>query len=515
MVLDAAVQREIKQIALIEAGSPGLNIYSHVAMGRGLALLATTVRDAGYTVKAFVEDISGKESIDWDYIKHSQVVGFSAITCTLPRTADLIRETRKTNPSAIIVLGGPEPSCKPERSLQLDVDFIVRGEGERSFLELLQALQGNKQLLEVKGISWLQDGEVKHNKAALQLLKEEIDAISPADYSLVHMAEKRTVGSVWRSRGCPQRCDFCEVWHIWPRYVVRDDDISVQEMMSAQEDGHQVVFLIDDNAAGNKSSFKRFLRKTIDAGFIRHLVVQLRADAVCNKDGSIDRELLRLLRNVSSSTIVCVGVESADNMNLSQMNKRTDAKAMQRAIKAMRRYGLLVHGMIIALAGDSAEIIRKNGDFAVKYLSTLQYLFEVPLPGTVRARRHEDDGRILFNEIDDLAYYDGMHVVLKPDYMEPLKMQDAVVKEYKRFYSSRRVLIALIKGLLLRFRALSPGQRRYLKQLEFKDRLHWWLRFHLEYKLVQWSILSIGRRRVRDFLRDPSYQEYRAKLESF
>ena len=47
------------RVALIEAGSPGLNIYSHVAMGRGVPLLATVLRDDGYCVRAFVEDISG------------------------------------------------------------------------------------------------------------------------------------------------------------------------------------------------------------------------------------------------------------------------------------------------------------------------------------------------------------------------------------------------------------------------------------------------------------------------
>ncbi len=48
------------RVALIEAGSPGLNIYTGVAMGRGIPILATVVRDAGYDVRAFIEDVSGQ-----------------------------------------------------------------------------------------------------------------------------------------------------------------------------------------------------------------------------------------------------------------------------------------------------------------------------------------------------------------------------------------------------------------------------------------------------------------------
>src|SRR5450830_1468831 len=55
--------RTVRRVALIEAGSPGLNIYSHVAMGRGTAMLATVTRDAGYEVRAFIEDVSGKGSV--------------------------------------------------------------------------------------------------------------------------------------------------------------------------------------------------------------------------------------------------------------------------------------------------------------------------------------------------------------------------------------------------------------------------------------------------------------------
>ena len=126
-----------QRVALIEAGSPGLNIYSHVAMGRGVPLLATVLHDAGHEVRAFVEDISGKGTVDWDFVRGADVVGLSAITCTMTRTADLLAEARRVNPEAVIVLGGPEPTCAPERALDAGADYVIRGEAESSLLAFL------------------------------------------------------------------------------------------------------------------------------------------------------------------------------------------------------------------------------------------------------------------------------------------------------------------------------------------------------------------------------------------
>jgi len=69
--------------------------------------------------------------------------------------------------------------------------------------------------------------------------------------------------------------------------------------------------------------------------------------------------------------------------------------------------------MFIALSEDSAEVIRRNGEYARKYVTSLQYLFETPLPGTKRTKQHELSGALLFRGLDDLALYDGMHVVVR------------------------------------------------------------------------------------------------------
>jgi radical SAM superfamily enzyme YgiQ (UPF0313 family) len=504
------------RIALIEAGSPGLNIYSHVAMGRGVSLLATVVQEAGYECRAFIEDIAGKDSLDLEYVRTADVVGFSAITCTLPRTRELLDQVRAINPSAVIVFGGPEPTCDPERSLALGADFVLRGEGELTFPRFLEAVRGHsaERPEDVPGVVWLEGGVLRFGPDSGQLASDQLDELPLVDRSLVHDAERSSVASVWRTRGCPQRCDFCEVTEIWPRFASRGVEKSVSELMGVQAEGHTSAFLIDDNASADKKAFKEFLREVADRGYARLLTLQLRADSVFTREGRLDRELLRLLRRAASVTLVCVGVESADDGNLERLHKGTDSARTARALRAMRRYGLLVHGMMIAFKEDTGEIIRRNGEFARRHLSSLQYLFEVPLPGTRRTRQHEEARALLFEDVDDLALYDGMHVVVKPDVVTPLQMQELVTEEYRRFYSIRRIVAAALKGAFARHRLPSRAQRAWFKGLGFRRRAGSWLRFQIEYRFGQVAFLTVGRRRIREFMRDAEYARYGARLRS-
>ncbi len=459
--------------------------------------------------------MSGKDSVDWEWVREADVVGFSAITCTMPRTGELMKRARAENPRATILLGGPEPTCDPARSFALGADLVLKGEAELTLPRLLGVLAraSDETLADIPGLMWREEGVIRSGPPQVQLTRLELDALPLVDRSLIHEAEKASVASVWRARGCPSRCDFCEVCEIWPRYVTRGRDQTVEELFQAAEAGYSTAFLIDDNAAANKTAFKDLLRAVVDRGFAHMLVTQIRADSVFTRDGRLDKELLRLLKKAASVTVVCVGIESADDADLERLNKGIDSSHMATALKAMRRYGLLVHGMFIAFAEDSREVVRRNGGYARKYVTSLQYLFETPLPGTKRTRRHTDEGNLLFDAAEDLSLYDGMHVVVRPREMSPTEMQALVLEAYKRFYSIRRIVGAALAGAFLRFRRLTSAQRAQLAQLSPGQRVRSWARIHIQYKFAPVSFLAIGRLRVRAFLRDAAYASYQCRLE--
>ena len=466
-------------------------------------------------MRAFIEDVSGRDSTDWEWVREADVVGFSAITCTMPRTGELIQRARAENPTATILLGGPEPTCDPERSFALGADMVLKGEAELTLPRLLAVLSGtsSERFEEIPGLMWREEGLLREGPPQVQLTRADLDVLPLIDRSLIHQAEKTSVASVWRARGCPSRCDFCEVCEIWPTTSPASPErpwkSSFRQSRTATRPPSSSTTTPRPTSRRSRTCFEPSWNAATPACSSRSCV-PIRCSG---RTDDSTRNCCGLLKKAAAVTVVCVGIESADDADLERLNKGIDSRRMARGLKAMRHYGLMVHGMFIALAEDSREVVKRNGVFARKYVSSLQYLFETPLPGTKRTRRHVEEGNLLFDSLEDLSLYDGMHVVVKPEALAPKEMQLLVLRAYRRFYSIRRIVGTALSGTFLRFRRLTAQQRAHLATLGFKDRVRSWARFHIQYKFAPVSFLAMGRKRVHAFLRDAAYARYNVRLQ--
>ena len=148
----------MENIYFIEAKSPGAHIYSKVALPRlGTILLATILKNEGYNSKTFIEDIAEP---DWNELEKADLIGISSITSTAPRAFDLAKRFRSKGIS--IVMGGPHSTFLQEESLEY-ADYVVRGEGEVTIVELIEHLNLGKPLHDIKGLSFNEDGKIFHN----------------------------------------------------------------------------------------------------------------------------------------------------------------------------------------------------------------------------------------------------------------------------------------------------------------------------------------------------------------
>src|SRR5262245_62940701 len=110
------------------------------------------MRGKGYDSRTYIEDI---HPLDMPDVLSADLVGISAITSTAPqayRLADKVREA-----GGIAVLGGTHTSFLPEEGLQ-HADFVIRGEGEFAFQELVEAVQTGGSVDGIKNLSYLVDG---------------------------------------------------------------------------------------------------------------------------------------------------------------------------------------------------------------------------------------------------------------------------------------------------------------------------------------------------------------------
>jgi radical SAM superfamily enzyme YgiQ (UPF0313 family) len=200
-------------------------VYSHiirgwqaqptVALPLSLLCIATPVLNAGYDVKIIDQRVEPK----WRSILREELekdplcIGVSSMTGPQLRHALEISKMVKEYGNSPVIWGGTHPSLLPEQTLKNEnIDIVVQGEGEETFLELVQALDGKRPLSTVKGI-WYKDNGLIKNTGIRPFI--DLNKQPPLPYHLIELRKFTRVMfgiehlDFFTSRGCPHQCTFC------------------------------------------------------------------------------------------------------------------------------------------------------------------------------------------------------------------------------------------------------------------------------------------------------------------
>ncbi|MFL0506415.1 B12-binding domain-containing radical SAM protein [Ureibacillus sp. 179-F W5.1 NHS] len=137
------------------------------------------------------------------------VVGFSCYIWNIEETIRVIRMLKTVSPQTKIVLGGPEVSYDVHDWIRRlpEVDFIVLGEGEVSFKQLLKYFNGEIAIEDVPGICYLQEGKMKIHAQPKKVDLRELPSPFRFEEDLPHLGKR--IQYIETSRGCPFSCQFC------------------------------------------------------------------------------------------------------------------------------------------------------------------------------------------------------------------------------------------------------------------------------------------------------------------
>lgn len=429
---------KIEKIILIETKSPGLHIFSAAKLPRlGIAIIATILNKNGFKVKAYCEDFA---AIDYNEVKDADLVGISSITSTSTRSYKLINEIKKINPDVPIVMGGAHSTFMPEEVIENGTDYAVRGEGERTILELIDAIEGKINFEDVKGLSFKKDGNFIHNED--RELIENLDELPYPDWSLLENHEEINYMPIQTSRGCPYNCKFCSVIKVFGRkYRFRSVDSVIAEIKHLLKifEGTKAkrIFFYDDNFSANRKRVKSLLNKILDQKI--NMPTWFSQDRL---DISEDEELVELMAKAGCKRIMA-GIESINPKTLQEYNKGQKVEGIKEAISVLHKHGIGVHGMFV-LGGENDDIdsIKKTMSFIIENkIDTVQIMMLIPFPGTEIYNEYKQQGRMIFDGAKDWYLYDGHHVVFQPNLIAPWDLQAKVsIDVMSSIYSYYRAL---------------------------------------------------------------------------
>ena len=358
----------------------------------GLMYIAAVLQKAGYQVEildAFIAAGFQKNSeaitvgMPFEQIKQEiitrkpDIVGVSGpFTCQIENSIKVSNLAKEVNPNIWTVTGGPHVTLVPKEFLEeaKNVDIAVASEGEYAMLDVAQAFEGKKQLSEIQGIAYRQNGEVTVNQP--RPLIQDLDEIPYPAYDLVNMEQylnPEKIGyrsfqnraiSMITSRGCPFNCCFCAVHlHMGQKFRAHSAEYVLNHIQYVVEKFNvKNIFFEDDNLT---LDLKRF--EAICDGIIKRKIKigwetpnGVRADC-------LNLELLKKMKQSGCQSIF-VGVESGDQQILdSVICKNLDLNRVVEFAENAQKIGLKTGAFyIIGFPGETKQNMQRTVDFALE-----------------------------------------------------------------------------------------------------------------------------------------------------
>jgi radical SAM superfamily enzyme YgiQ (UPF0313 family) len=291
----------------------------------GLGYIAAVLEEAGYSIDfidMYLEDMTIKSLLSKLRRSNPTIVGISCDVVTFPTAKKVAAAIKHEFPESYLITGGPHTPIYPEEVLiNSPFDASVRGEGDHTIVELVEALEKNQPLKTIKGLSFKEKGRININEDRPPIKK--LDEIPfPARHLMqLHkyfsvIAKKGTFTTLISSRGCPYRCTYC--LEQGP-YRLRDPKCVVDELeLIVNKYNITEVFFQDSTFTANMKHAEKICKEIINRRLDVKWECKTRVDRV-------SKNLLKLMK-YSGCVRVHYGIESGNPRILKVLNKEFSLK---------------------------------------------------------------------------------------------------------------------------------------------------------------------------------------------
>ncbi len=379
-----------------------------------VADLILAQNDVAGTVARLVRDIE------------PDVVGLSIMTFQRRTALAIARLVRSMRPGVRIVAGGYDPSLAPQayESPESGIEFIVRGEGDLTFRELLRAFERREDPARIEGLSYrAQDRPDRfvHNPA------RHVSALDSGTINLPNRAARvlsgytflgRPIDIIETSRGCTYDCSFCSIIEMRGRnFHTFQFDRVLADIADARGRGARAIFIVDDNVTLNVQRFEALCHAITAAGLNDiHYIVQAMTSSIAAHGDTLAPAMRKAgfkyvflgIENIIDEDLVFL---KAAAKNATRSGGRAVGNATLRAVECLHREGMyVVGGIIVGNPDDTRESIDRNLAFARDYVDWPYIQHPTPYPGTPMTEDFRARNLIVNERVEE---YDGTTAVVR------------------------------------------------------------------------------------------------------
>lgn len=304
----------------------------------GLGYLNAVLRENG-----FASSLANLSTASWRQVEElfrrerPAILGISVFTHNRFESLRLAALAKKVDPTCLTIFGGPHATHAFESILvkYREVDAVILGEGEETFLDLARAVKrGDRSLTGIVGLAYRKGAKVLYAK------RPPVADLDALPLPALHMNDawgcdvRRQLEFIITSRGCPAACRFCSSPRFWGKSLRFRSPRAMVDEIRAIRDRYGLIYfsLRDDTFTVRKDRVIDFCRLLLEEKVHILWNCQSRVNAV-------DEEMLIWMRRAGCECVQ-YGVESGSEKILAYLGKQITPEQVRRAAKATRRAGI-------------------------------------------------------------------------------------------------------------------------------------------------------------------------------
>lgn len=422
-------------------------------------------------------DMLGPTDVAKEFVMFEpDIVGISSFSVEASMLSPLAEAIKREDSKCPVIVGGPHANASSEDVLKdINVDFLVLGEGERTVPELIDAIISGSNVSLVKGIAFRTNGKIKRTppREYIQNLDDldfpRWDTIDLKKYfGLPRFMPFTPKGStpympLMTSRGCPFNCIYCHDI-LGKRFRPRSARNVFLEMETLYRDyGISDFEIVDDCFNLDKKRAMEICDFIINSGINPKLSFPngLRGDA-------LDEKLLKRLKR-AGTTIISFAPETGSARLQKVIRKNMNLEKLQRMISISSNLRIHTHGFfMLGFPTETKKDLAETLKFISKTkLHTADFFIVNLFPNTELYRQTKEGGGRVPDKFDNIDYHDANFNVSEIDTKELLAYQR---KFFMTFYFNPRRIFLLLSSPAIRIKHLLYYVIIFIRRVLFRKR---------------------------------------------